>query len=287
MTTISKTVAAICTILALCPQWAGAQPAPAPNPAAGAGELQILEPLPLYIVQLTTGPGWDHSKQADEQSGFREHSQNLARMRREGLLLLGARFRDAAADKGMLILRVNDATAALAQFSQDPMVRDKRFNIDIAEFQPFFEGYVARPLRDGAAGGDALKRLSWMAGCWLGRNGRMEFREHWMPAAGGMMMGMARTMAERKVVSHEAMRIELDGKGEPVFTAKPSGQAEGSFKVAKLEPNRVVFENTAHDFPQRVIYELRAASVLHARIEGTDKGKEKAVDFPMRRASCE
>ncbi len=264
-----------------------AAPAAPPNPAPAGGELQVLESLPLYIVQLTTGPAWDQAKDADEQPGFREHSQNLARMRREGLLLLGARYKDAVADKGMLILRVTDAAAALAQFAQDPMVRDKRFNIDITEFQPFFEGYVARPLHDGAAGGDALKRLSWMSGCWLGRNGRMEFREHWMPAAGGMMMGMARTMAERKVVSYEAMRIELDGKGEPVFTAKPSGQAEGSFKMAKLETNRVVFENTAHDFPQRVIYELRAASVLHARIEGTDKGKEKTVDFPMRRASCE
>jgi hypothetical protein len=167
------------------------------------------------------------------------------------------------------------------------MVRDKRFNIDIAEFQPFFEGYVARPLREGTAPADSLKSLSWLAGCWLGRNGRMEFREHWMPAAGGMMMGMARTIADRKVVSHEAMRIDLDAAGGLVFTAKPSGQAEGSFNLARLESNRVVFENPAHDFPQRVIYELKSASVLHARIEGTDKGKDKSVDFPMRRAGCD
>jgi hypothetical protein len=285
-------IAMKCTpwLVALAISAAHAQNPPAPVQPTGtppAAPEAGLGPQPVYIVQLTTGPAWDQSKSADEQPGFKEHSQNLGRMRREGLLLVGARFRDNVADKGMLILRVADAKAALAQFATDPMVRDKQFNLDVAEFQPFFEGYVARPLRSQAAPSTALKDLSWLPGCWAGSNGRMEFREHWMPAAGGMMMGMGRTLANRKVVSYESMRIETDATGVPVFTAKPSGQAEGSFKMLSGDNNRVVFENLAHDFPQRVIYELKSASVLHARIEGKDKGKDKAVDFPMRRATCD
>jgi hypothetical protein len=245
------------------------------------------EPQALFIVQLTTGPAWDQSKEADEQPGFKEHSQNLARLRRAGMLLVGARFRDGIGDKGMLILRVADQKAAMEQFATDPMVRDKRFNVDVAEFQPFFEGYVARPLRTADAPAAALKSLAWLPGCWTGRNSRTEFREHWMPAAGGMMMGMARTLADRKVVSFEATRIEIDASGVPVFIAKPSGQPEGSFRMAASTANRVVFENLAHDFPQRIIYELKAESVLHARIEGTQNGKPRSVDFPMHRASCD
>ena len=47
----------------------------------------------------------------------------------------------------------------------------------------------------------------------------------------------------------------------------------------------MVFENPKHDFPQRIRYRLKG-DTLHARIEGTINGKERAIDFPYQRASC-
>jgi len=265
--------------------------APTPAGAPGASQAETpATPQPLFIVQFSTGPGWEQDKPADEQAGFKEHSQNLSRLRRDGLLVLGARYQDRAADKGMLIIRADNTEAVKAQFGGDPMVKNKLFVLDIAEFMPFFDGYVGHPARTAAAPDSPLNALAWLSGCWFGRSGRNEFREHWMRPAGGLMMGMGRTTSGGKAVSYETMRIELDSAGVPVFVTKPSDQPEARFKSVKSDAgnaNSIVFENPDHDFPQRVKYQLNADGTLDARIEGMLKGREARIDFPMRRASCE
>ena len=263
-----------------------ASPAAPPAPRAAAGEVVAL-PQPLFIVHLTTGPNWIKDKPSNEQAGFKAHSENLSRLRTEGMLVMGARYQDSAADKGMLIIRADTVAAVTAQFAADPMVKDKLLVLDIAEFKPFYDGFIARPARIVAGIASPLDALNWLAGCWFGRSGKNEFREHWMRPAGGMMMGMGRTMSGGKVVSHEAMRIELDTTGIPVFVAKPSGQLEASFKRVKSDEKSIEFENPMHDFPQRVKYQLNLEGGLDARIEGNLKGREARIDFSMRRASCE
>jgi hypothetical protein len=51
--------------------------------------------------------------------------------------------------------------------------------------------------------------------------------------------------------------------------------------------SEAVFENPQHDFPRRIVYRLQAAGSLMARIEGTENGKDRAVDFPMQRVKCD
>ena len=255
-------------------------------PRASLGET-VLPPQPLFIVHLVTGPGWNQEKTASEQAGFREHSQNLARMRNDGRLVMGARYKDSVADKGMLIMRATSKEAVIAEFANDPMVKAKQFVLDIADFQPFYDGFIARPSRTGDAPESPLNALNWLAGCWFGRNDKTEFREHWMRPVGGMMMGMGRTTGGGKLLSYETMRIELDATGTPVFVAKPSAQSEASFKSVKYDATSIQFENLAHDFPQRIKYQLKPDGSLDARIEGTLKGREARIEFPMRRASCE
>lgn len=239
----------------------------------------------LFIVHLTKGAAWDTSKSASEQPGFAEHGQNLTRMRNEGLLVVGARYQDGVADKGMLILRASSRDEVSAALARDPMIRDKRFALDIAEFKPFFDGVIARPKR--AVTGEGLAALAWMAGCWAGERGKATFREQWMKPAGGVMLGMAYTLSEGKLINFEHMRVELGKDGIPAFTAKPSGQSEGTFKLSNQVAQHAIFENLEHDFPQRVIYRLTGSGELHARIEGNKEGKTRGIDFPMQRAACD
>lgn len=273
---------------ALYPAQAAAQGAAAPDGgkvAAGQGEV-VGAATPLFVVHLTKGPQWVPGKEADEQPGFRQHSANLGRLRAEGVLVMGARYQDQQADKGMLVVRAADRETVVRFFEADPMVKGGQFVLDVAAFAPFYDGYVAHPPRSAAAAG-ALERFVPLAGCWFGRNGKLEFREHWMRPAANLMMGMGRTVSEGKVVGHEAMRLEVDANGTPVFIAKPAGQAETSFKLVTADGNRMVFENPSHDFPTRVIYHLKADGTLDARIEGKRQGRDARVEFPMRRASCE
>jgi hypothetical protein len=47
--------------------------------------------------------------------------------------------------------------------------------------------------------------------------------------------------------------------------------------------SRVVFENLAHDFPQRVIY-WKEGDVLAARVEGALRGRERSEEWRFKPA---
>jgi hypothetical protein len=74
--------------------------------------------------------------------------------------------------------------------------------------------------------------------------------------------------------------------GRLVYIAKPARQPEATFTARSVGAREVVFENLAHDFPQRIIYRLQDDGNLAARIEGNEKGQLRGVDFAMRRATC-
>jgi Domain of unknown function (DUF6265) len=289
-TWVSKSVFALAALatLATTAMPAAAQPAvaeatPLPLPAATSR---------LFVVHLTTGPGWQKDVAVNAQNGFREHSANLHRLRSEGKLIVGARYQDSQADKGMLILRLPDRAAVEREFATDPMVGSRHFSLDIAEFNPFYSGFIERPPAPSAgAPATPLTPLGWLAGCWEGRTtagGRTTVSsEQWMPEAGGVLLGMGRTLRDGRLVSFESVRIVLDSDGQtPVYIAHPSGQKETRFALKGGEGGRFVFENLAHDFPHRVIYQREPDGSLFARIEGERSGQARHVDYRMKRAGC-
>ena len=132
---------------------------------------------------------------------------------------------------------------------------------------------------------DPLTSIAWLSGCWAARGPDSQVDEHWMAPAGGAMLGMSRTCRGGATVDFEAMRIEARG-GALVFIAKPARQPEAEFTSIEITPDRVVFENKSHDFPQRVIYRRTPDGTLAARIEGMRDGVAKGIDFPMEPAAC-
>jgi hypothetical protein len=128
--------------------------------------------------------------------------------------------------------------------------------------------------------------VAFISGCWkLEANGRT-IEEHWLAPSGGSLMGVSRTVAGGKTVEYEFLQIR-DMPDGLTYIAKPSGQAEASFKVLSNTADEVVFENPTHDFPQRIRYRRVGADALQARIEGTMNGKSRGMDFPFMRAACE
>jgi len=133
----------------------------------------------------------------------------------------------------------------------------------------------------------SINDLSWLAGCWEGQTKGREVTEQWMKPGGGIMLGMARTVAQGKAAEFEFTQIREDKDGAIYYVAKPSGQAEASFKLINLENKEAVFENPQHDFPQRIIYRLQPDGLLFARVEATVKGQLRGIDYPYKRAKCE
>ncbi len=130
-----------------------------------------------------------------------------------------------------------------------------------------------------------LDPLTWLAGCWELRVGDRIGHEQWMAPAGGQMLGMSRTMVGGVLRSWEYVRIqEIDGVVS--YAAQPGGAPVTVFPGRSITDSMTVFEQPAHDFPQRIIYRRVGTDSLFARIEGDVNGQARAVDFPMRRVAC-
>ena len=132
----------------------------------------------------------------------------------------------------------------------------------------------------------SLASLSWLAGNWRSAANGRELTEQWMLPAGGTMLGMSRTVVRGKTVDYEFLLLR-ETNGAIEFVAKPSGQAEATFKLIRASKAEVVFENPQHDFPQRIRYALQADGQLTAAIEGTQNGQPRRVEFQYQRSPSE
>jgi len=133
-----------------------------------------------------------------------------------------------------------------------------------------------------------IEDLKWLSGCWESKDTRNNVfsSEQWMKPAGGLILGIGRTVKKDKPTDFEFMRIEQKG-GDIFFFAKPrENKIETPFKLIVSRPLEAIFENQEHDFPQRVIYR-RYSTKLIGRIEGRHEGKFIGIDFPMIRTRCE
>lgn len=132
---------------------------------------------------------------------------------------------------------------------------------------------------------DAAK-LSWMAGCWETRPAPgLSIEEQWMKPAGGLLLGMGRTVRGGRTVFTEFLRIG-PVNGKLTYTARIGTKGVTDFLLLRLSETEVVFENPTHDFPQRIVYR-KSGDGLSARIEGIDKGKERSEEFAYTRVKCE
>src|SRR5215469_15280526 len=127
--------------------------------------------------------------------------------------------------------------------------------------------------------------LSWMSGCWAGEQGALAIEEHWTRPAAGQMMGVARTIRSGKVIQHEFLLIDTDSEGAFYLPRISNGDEPVKFRLTTQSASRAVFENPAHDFPQRILYR-KTEGGLFARIEGKQNGRDRAVDFPMKAVPC-
>ena len=134
-----------------------------------------------------------------------------------------------------------------------------------------------------AAAAIAAPDFSWMVGTWSETKDGTTTREMWMAPQDGAMSGVTQTNAGGKLVSIEVASITAEPAGV-TFTARPQGQPPTAFVLKPGKTGEAVFENPAHDFPQRVIYR-RCGQDLCARIEGTMDGKSQAMDWRYKRVA--
>lgn len=133
---------------------------------------------------------------------------------------------------------------------------------------------LADPVRD-------MAKLDWMAGAWIEEKAGAVVREMWLAPRDGAMAGATLTQRPGRAPVAEYARITVEPAGV-TYTAVVGGQPPTPFVLRPGPAGQAVFENRAHDFPQRVIYR-RCGADLCARIEGMVGGKLKGQDWRYRR----
>jgi hypothetical protein len=141
----------------------------------------------------------------------------------------------------------------------------------------FLSGQTPKPV--------TVDALAWMAGAWVGRAGGVETEEHWLPPKGGNMLGLNRSIRAGRPAGFEFLRIAATTNGVSYF-ASPQGRPPTEFPLKEAGERSVIFENSKHDFPQRIIYRLEDGRVLHARIEGTLNGSPRSQEWRWEKAAA-
>ena len=147
----------------------------------------------------------------------------------------------------------------------------------------FFAFVVASPA--AAQGASRISSVSWLTGCLEMRRGNRVVEEHRMPERAGTMVGMGRSVGLRGLDDYELTVIQEDGS-RLLYVAHPRRQPVATFVASVASPDSVVFENSEHDFPQRVGYRRVGADSVLAWIDGTSNGKKQRFEFPYRRVPC-
>jgi ketosteroid isomerase-like protein len=94
------------------------------------------EPLISFAARFTTGPNWNPNMPPPAQTGFTEHSANLARLHRAGSIQFGARY----GETGLVVVVAANADVARALFASDPSLAAGTFALKLDRFSPFYDG---------------------------------------------------------------------------------------------------------------------------------------------------
>jgi hypothetical protein len=137
----------------------------------------------------------------------------------------------------------------------------------------------------GPAQALTIDKVGWLQGCWQLTSGQRIVEEQWMAPRGKSILGMGRTVRGDTLLEYESVLIQEEDGGL-AYKAHPSGQPGATFLASHATDVEVVFENPAHDFPQRVGYRRDGADGLVGWIDGVREGKPRKVEFPYRRTAC-
>ncbi len=118
-----------------------------------------------------------------------------------------------------------------------------------------------------------LADLDWFLGNWEVDNNQ-QF-ETWERVDDQLYRGKSYKLRNNDTILLEKIDLIKNEKGI-FYIPKVLGQNEGKpieFRMVIKEGSHVVFENKAHDFPQRIEYHLEREGVIQAWIKGIEEKK--------------
>jgi len=128
-----------------------------------------------------------------------------------------------------------------------------------------------------------LNKLDWFIGSWTGVTSESTFAETWQKVNDTLFTGQSYFIKGSDTLNSET--ISLQQHDTSVFYVPlVEGQNDNKpifFKLTFSDGTNAVFENPEHDFPQKIVYQLKENDSLIATISGNNNGKIRSIRFPM------
>lgn len=144
---------------------------------------------------------------------------------------------------------------------------------------------VQPPSAEAASAAQAkAEALGWLTGTWEAERSGAEGAqpawtdESWTTPRGGMLVGIGRRGVGHRLGMWEVMRIATDAAGQTALHVTMDDGSSTSFALVRSAAREAVFENPAHDYPQRIGYR-RTADGLEAWISRIDGSSERRWSF--------
>ena len=128
-----------------------------------------------------------------------------------------------------------------------------------------------------------FKYLHYLEGNWVIETEDRNFYEQWELENDSLLISKSFYVKNGDTTNTETVRLEIIDDYIYYIPTVEHNAGPIRFKLTSLTETMAIFENPAHDFPTKIIYEKINNDSLIARIEGLQKGKLKRIDYPFKR----
>jgi hypothetical protein len=107
--------------------------------------------------------------------------------------------------------------------------------------------------------------LKWLIGEWQSQVSDITYLETWKKVSDEQLSGNSYIIQQGDTVYRDHAKIEFIGESAAYIIAPTESKEPVIFKLTKATNSEAVFENSAREFPQLIVYELENDS-LHVRL---------------------
>lgn len=130
-----------------------------------------------------------------------------------------------------------------------------------------------------------LQKVHWLKGTWQRQSAKGILTETWQQLDDSTFAGRSFFVSNRDTLSSETIRLE-QRNGKLYYIPIVSGQNDGKaivFTQTKLSDSTIIFENPAHDFPQKIEYRFQKPDSLIAEVSATINDTIRRQQFRMKK----
>lgn len=132
---------------------------------------------------------------------------------------------------------------------------------------------------------EAVENANWLVGRWENNSDEGNLSEFWTKANDSTFHGESYFVIKNDTVFGE--KVELMQRGKDFIyearVAKQNDEKPVPFKLTTSSETEMVWENPAHDYPNKIVYQNVGNDSLVAEIFGTKDGKVKSEVFKMKK----